>query len=394
MKKQIALSVIAALLFLCGLMLMLYIAPNLGAESGQNGTTLPDTTAPSTTDKGTTVPDTTKPDTTVPDTTVPDTTVPDTTVPDTTEPETTEPPTTVPPTTAPPTTQPPTTQPPTTEPPTTVPPTTSPEYEYAPGTLGLAARYAFAFDCSEGRFVYHGGSRTASVAPASLTKLMTALVVLEHMDPGAVVTVGQEVTWIAANSSVAWLAPGQKLTVKMLIQGLIMQSGNDAAYTLAVACGRVIRGDSNLEARAACQAFVDEMNATARKLGMNGTQYKNPDGIDESGHYTTVNDLVTLSLAAMKNSIIMEFAGMHYSFVTFESGQTAPWTNSNLLLDKNSDYYCEAAIGLKTGSTSGAGKCLIALFKTDDGYLLTGVLGCPSDKTRYTDTLTLYDKFK
>ena len=339
MKKQIVLSVVAAVLFLCGLALMLFVAPG---RAGRSEDTTP------------TTPTSVQQDTTAAE-----------------EPTTTDGPVE-------------------TDPPETVPPaeTTPPEEK------GLTASHAFVFDCAEGRYLYIGGSENEQVAPASLTKLMTAYVALQYLPEDQVVTVGQEVRWIAANSSVAWLAPGHKLTVRMLIQGLIMQSGNDAAYTLAVAGGRAIGDDTGMDAKKAYDLFVEEMNATAREMGLTGTHFENPDGIDENGHYSTVADLVKLSLTVMEDECIMEFASTQKAKVWFESGENCTWVNSNLLLDPSSSFYCAQAVGLKTGSTSRAGKCLISLFATDDGYLLVGVLGCPEDRDRYADTLKLYNEYK
>lgn len=291
-----------------------------------------------------------------------------------------------------PTTEAPT--PPPTEPPTE-PPTYPPAETMAPSELSLTAKYAFAYDCATERYLYEGGKIQEKLSPASLTKLMTAYVVLQHMDAQQVVTVGEEVTWIDPMSSIAFLQPGHKLTVEMLVQGLIMQSGNDAAYTLAVACGRTIAEDPQLDRKAAYDLFVQEMNAQALLLELENTHYMNPDGIDQEGHYTTVEDLVKLSLAVMDDPIIMKYAGMEKADVTFASGHTCTWTNSNYLLRQDKSFLTNDAIGLKTGSTSGAGKCLLSLFVRSDGTkLLIGVLGSATDDGRYTDTLILYNRYR
>ena len=286
---------------------------------------------------------------------------------------------------------------PTTEEPTeppTEPPTEAPDTQL-PEDRSVTATHGFVYDCSADRLLLALGDTEEALAPASLTKLLTAYVALLYLPEDQLITVGNEINTIDPESSVAGLQVGHKLTVGMLVQGLIMQSGNDAAYTLAAAAGRQIAGDSSLSWEMAVGVFVDEMNAQARKLGMSNTHFMNPDGIDADGHYTSVSDLITISLAVMENETIMAYAGMATSYVIFESGQDYVWKNSNYLLHDDLSFYCPDAIGLKTGSTAAAGKCLIALFKQKDGsMLLAGVLGSDSDGERYTDIMTLYELYK
>lgn len=335
MDTRKILPVIAAGLFLCGIAIMLFVVPFLGPQTQE--TTQPDTTQEPTW-------------------------------------ESTEPPTTEEPT----------------EPPTTVPPTdTTPQEE-----LGISAKYAFVYQMDHGWLLYAGGNVREYVAPASLTKLLTAYVVLEHMQEDTVVTVGEEVTWIDPYSSVAYLQPGHQLSVRMLVQGLLMQSGNDAAYTLAVACGRTLYGDETLDRRTALGVFMDEMNRTARELQLLDTHFMNPDGIDQEGHYTTVYDLIRLSKVVLQNQTIAQFCAMASADVVFHSGQTCTWYNSNYFLSQESEFYQPNVYGLKTGSTQNAGKCLLSLFRQEDGStLLIGVLGSTLDEDRYAESLTLYRKF-
>lgn len=290
-----------------------------------------------------------------------------------------------------------------TEPPTEPDPETEPVETTAPNTLydttppaelGITATTAFVYDTSIERMIYAGGDPNAKLAPASLTKMLTAYTAEQFMDMDMEVTVGEEVTWIHPESSIAMLQPGHKLTVKMLIQGMMLPSGNDAAYALAVAGGRVLSNNPNMDRATAIDVFVSEMNEQARRLGMINSQFKNPDGIDTTGHYSTVKDLITLSNAVRGSELIMECAATAKLEVQLLSGQTITWLNSNYLLHENSDFYTPNCIGLKTGSTENAGKCVITLFRQDDGsYLLIGVLGSSTDAQRFADTLILYNKF-
>lgn len=263
-----------------------------------------------------------------------------------------------------------------------------------PAQLGLTATTAFVYDMEQSRLTYAGGDPDAKLAPASLTKLLTAYTAVQFMDMDMAVTVGEEVTWIHPESSIAMLQPGHQLTVKMLIQGMMLPSGNDAAYALAVAGGRVLSGNPNMDRQTALNVYVSEMNEQARRLGMINSQFKNPDGIDATGHYSTVKDLITLSTAVLDSQLIMESASTAKLEITLLSGETITWLNSNYLLHEESDYYTPNCIGLKTGSTQNAGKCVITLFRQDDGsYLLIGVLGSSTDEQRFADTLILYEKF-
>lgn len=335
MSKNVFLSIAAALLFVLGLVVMITVTPSVAQDP------------PETWDV---------------------TTEPVTTGPETTEPETTEAPT------APP---------------------TEPADATPPAQLALTAAKAFVYDCGDGQLLYAGGNMEEAAAPASLTKLMTALVALEHLREDALVTVGEEITWIDPNSSIAALQVGDQLTVRMLVQGLLMQSGNDAAYTLAVAGGRAIADAPELDRQQALGVFVDEMNRQCREMGLVNTHFMNPDGIDQEGHYTCCADLIAISLLALENETIMEFSGMASAYVVFESGQDYVWENSNYLLHEDLSFYTPEAIGLKTGSTELAGKCLLSAFRREDGsILLIGVLGSTGDGERYTDTLTLYDLYK
>lgn len=303
-------------------------------------------------------------------------------------------------------TQPTVTEPPETEEtaPPTDPPTetepveiteTLPSYDATPpAELGMTASTAFVYDMDAGKLIYAGGDPDAKLAPASLTKLLTAYTAEQFMDMNMSVTVGEEVMWIDPESSIAMLRPGQELTVKMLIQGMMLPSGNDAAYALAVAGGRVLSGNPNMDRRTAINVFVSEMNEQARRLGMINSQFKNPDGIDATGHYSTVKDLITLSNVVFESELIMECASTAKLELVLLSGETITWLNSNYLLHEESEFYTPNCIGLKTGSTQNAGKCVITLFRQDDGsYLMIGVLGSSGDNHRFADTLILYEKF-
>ncbi len=265
--------------------------------------------------------------------------------------------------------------------------------EPKPGIDNLSAKYAFVFDIASNTYLFAKGNDRDIIPPASLTKLFSAYVALQYLEPDTVVTAGEEVRRIDPQSSRAWIEPGHKLTVQQCVQGMMMPSGNDAAYVLAVAAGRAIKNDGELNHIEAYDAFIAEMNNKAMQCGLTGTQFKNPDGMGAEGHYTTLYDLIIISKLAMSQPVILKYASTYQEAVTFVSGETITWRNSNWLLNPNSSYYCPEAVGLKTGSHSEAGNCLISLFKKGDSYLLIGVMGCPSEAGRFDDTLALYKNF-
>lgn len=283
-----------------------------------------------------------------------------------------------------------TTQPLPTTQPTTVPPETT-QPPQPPLNVELNAKNAFAYDLNAENFLQITGDLDAQVEPASITKLFTAYVALQYLQEDTVITAGEEVSWIDPGSSRAFISRGHKLTVKMLVQGMIIPSGNDAAYIIAVAAGRAIAEDANLDARTALDTFLAEINRQAQLLGLTGTHFVNPDGMNAEEHYTTLRDLLTIAKLALETPVILDAAQTQTMRAVFASGQWVQWTNSNLLLDpENEDFYCEDAFGLKTGSTSSAGKCLLSAFRREDRVIIICVMGCTKDANRYQDTLALY----
>ena len=282
---------------------------------------------------------------------------------------------------------------PTTEATTMPEETTEPEPEWIAPDFELASAYAFVYDSATDSMIFTKGDQQALVAPASLTKLYSSYVALQFLDPETVITVGSEVNLIDPDSSVAYIYSGQKITVEMCVEGMLLQSGNDAAYILGVAAGRAISGNPTLSETAALGLFAGKMNEIAIENGLENTHFSNPDGIDAPGHYTTLEDLAKISRLVLKNPLIRKYAAMATDEVTYVSGEVRSWKNTNELLQPDSQFYCPDAFGLKTGSTTNAGKCLISAFYYENGYLLIGVLGCPEDLQRYVDTLNLYHHF-
>ena len=249
--------------------------------------------------------------------------------------------------------------------------------------ISIQSRQGFVYDVNNDCFVFAKGEDKV-VYPGSTSKLITALYALEVLDSDMVVTAGDELDFVKSGSSIAYIKKGHKLTVEMLVQGMMLPSGNDAAYVLAAAVGREIKGD-DITGADAIEAFIDGVNRYITTLGLCGTAITVPDGYADTVHYTTTEDMALVAKAAMSNPIIAKYADMYSADVCYASGEINKWTNTNKLLDHDSKYYSPYAVGLKTGSISGE-YSLIFAFRFDDGReYIAGVFGANSKNTRFED---------
>lgn len=249
----------------------------------------------------------------------------------------------------------------------------------APALEELTAESAFLLDVETAKVLYEKNADQA-MAPASTTKIMTALLLLETAELGEVVIVGEEVGKVRPNSSVAKLKPGDRLTVAELVYALLLPSGNDAAYTTAVFVGRRISGFEHLSIDEAVEVFVALMNKRAKELGAVNSNFVVPDGYDTPGHVSTARDLALIAFAAVENDFIRQVAATpEYHW------QGIRWGNTNRLLQQ--DYpnaYYPWATGFKTGYTSKAGHCLVATAK-GGGRELIGVILKSTQGRRWLD---------
>lgn len=233
----------------------------------------------------------------------------------------------------------------------------------------VTAASALLVDAASGQTLW-AEHPTARRAPASLTKMMTALLVRQDDPLTATFTVSADAA--ATPGSRMGLAAGERLTVDQLLYGLLLPSGNDAAVALA-------EGTSGSEA-----AFVAAMNARAAVMGLQGTHFVNPHGLDAAGHYSTAADLATLGRAVLADPVLSQIVDTrHEALDATGPGGPAPFdlTNLNQLL-----FTYPGADGVKTGTTEEAGQNLVGAAKRDGHQLLVVVLG--SDD-RYADAVAL-----
>ncbi|MDO4863542.1 MAG: dockerin type I domain-containing protein [Ruminococcus sp.] len=230
------------------------------------------------------------------------------------------------------------------------------------------------------------------ISPASLAKLLTASVVLRYMSPDTVVKVGSEQSLVPQYSSLCLLAKGHKLTVYDLLTGMLMASGNDAAYTLAAATARSVSGREMSDSEAVTY-FCGLMNDFAAELNMRESNFVNPDGFDAEGQYTTAADMLRLTRYALTVPQIRDIVGTSTKRVTIVTGEIFDWKNTNSLLDTSSTYYRSDAFGMKTGTSDESGTCLIAAFRINGRTYITLVSGCTSDYSRYDLTLSIINTY-
>lgn len=270
------------------------------------------------------------------------------------------------------------------------PQSTPQESEPVTPPQGVSESMATALYCVDDRKMLFSENADDPIAIASITKVLTACVALREMDPETVITVGSEQELVKPGSSVCFIAPGQRLKLGDLISGMMIASGNDAAYTVAVAVARARNPEKTLTDEQAVEEFAAMMNSFAKELGMKNSHFVNPEGWDDEMQYTTASDLLLLARYALTVPEIRENAATYQKRVVYVSGQVAVWTNSNKLLNTESEFYIKNAIGLKTGTTNQAGCCLLAAFEKGGKTYISIVAGAESDDERYELTKELF----
>ncbi|MBN3524611.1 D-alanyl-D-alanine carboxypeptidase [Paenibacillus apiarius] len=257
----------------------------------------------------------------------------------------------------------------------------------------LSAQSAIVMNQDTGEILFYKNDQERK-APASTTKMMTALLALEMADMNAVVTVGKEVLRTTPGESVAGLTLGQRLTWKQLLEAMMLPSGNDAARTIAVQLGRQTRHDGSLNEEEAMADFVRLMNKRAGELGLRNTHFTNPHGLHDTNHYSSAQDLAVIAKEAMKNELFRSIVGQIAAEVKLVSSEPdaviRTYTNRNRLLQEDSGYYYEGATGVKTGFTDEAGYCLVSSAEREGRRIIAVVLHSNADSV-WRDSLELLD---
>lgn len=252
----------------------------------------------------------------------------------------------------------------------------------------IDSKYVILYDSTTDTVLYKK-SAEEKCYPASTTKLLTAIVANKILDNDEIITVGNEITLIGEDSSIAGLEVGQKLTAKQLLYALLLPSGNDAAYTLAVASARKFANDDNLSAEKAISTFSELMNDAAKELGAENSHFTNPDGFHDQDHYTTAFDLLKIANYAKSIPLINEICGTYQTTQIIKSGEEFYWVNSNKLLNQGEYCYSEYADGMKTGFTDEAGTSVISSFTKDGSNQIVVTMNSSELYKKYYDALLL-----
>ena len=269
-------------------------------------------------------------------------------------------------------------------------------YAAEPAAPDTTAKSAILINADTGRILYEKNDHE-KMYPASMTKMLTAMVVLDNMDINDTITVDSSINEVPWDSSKAGIAVGEVITVENVIRGLIIPSGNDIANAAASAVAKRALG-SNITYAEAEKYFTDLMNQKARGLGCTESNFVNPHGYHDDNHYTTAYDMSLIAQAAMQYDAIREvaseikFTGNSAGKQKYNvDGKTAEysWYSHNELLLNGANYY-ENATGIKTGFTDKAGDCLAAS-ATEGNENLIAIIMDSEDPGRWQDAKNLFD---
>lgn len=262
--------------------------------------------------------------------------------------------------------------------------------------LTLTAQAVVLMEQSTGRVLYARGEHDRRY-PASTTKMLTALVVMEHLALDTVVTVGGEWRGIPAGFSRVGHFEGETISVYTLLNGLLIPSGNDSAMSLAMAVARITDGRQDLSYAEGQAIFSRLMNGYAARLGATNSNFNNPYGLHNDSHFTTAHDMALIGCAFMANPTLAQISARR-EFSTNSLGNVPhgspnvreyTWTNTNLMLP-GATHGHPYITGGRTGFTTPAGHCFVAGVH-HQGMDFIAVVLYSREPDRWQDTRTLID---
>jgi len=242
--------------------------------------------------------------------------------------------------------------------------------------ITLHSKSAIIMEASSKKVLFEKNSSEA-LAPASMTKIMTMLLIMEELEKGNI-TLEDQVT-ISAHAaemggSQIYLEAGSTATVKDLLTAIGIGSANDAAVAMAEKIGGT---EEN---------FVRLMNKRAKELGCTNTSFKNSHGLDEEGHLISAYDMALIASELVSHESILDITGTYETTITHQNGKSAWLVNTNSLI-----RFYSGLDGLKTGFTDNAGFCLTGTMKRNDMRLITVVMHANAKEERNTDTINLME---
>lgn len=243
-------------------------------------------------------------------------------------------------------------------------------------TLALNAASAVLIDADSGTIIFEKNSNE-KLPPASITKVMTMLLVMEAVGQGKMKLTDMVRTSANAASmggSQIFLEEGEEMSVEEMLKGVAMASGNDASVALAEKLGGTE------------EEFVKLMNERAKQLGMNNTHFMNSNGLPVENHYSSAYDIALVSRELMKYDLIRQFTGKYQDYLRKDSEKPFWLVNTNKLV-----RFYPGADGVKTGYTSEAKFCLSASAARDGMRVIAVVMGAPNTKVRNSDVSQMMD---
>ncbi len=245
----------------------------------------------------------------------------------------------------------------------------TPAFAYNPSAFQITAESAIMASLDTGDIVYQKDAHTKRY-PASLTKIMTALIMLEMTKDldNEIITVSDYAvkSLLGTDSSVGGLKIGEQITAKQMLYYLLMVSANDGAMAIAEHYGKTIDG------------FITMMNQKAQELGMENTHYMNPHGLHHEEHYTTAYDMVLLTKAALKYNVFKEVvSATRYNMPATNMSDKKLLVTTNMLQDPSTVYFYKYASGVKTGYTDEAGRCLVSTAEKNGYSYIVVLMKCP-----------------
>ena len=243
--------------------------------------------------------------------------------------------------------------------------------------LSIEAKAALMVEVNTGKIIYEKNIEVQNY-PASVTKILTAILTIENCDLYEIATVSQSaISQIPSGYVIAPLFVGEEMKIKDLLYALMLKSSNDAAYVLAEHVGGSVEG------------FSDMMNKKAKEIGCKNSNFVNPNGTHDENQYTTAYDMYLISNYAMKNKIFAEIVST-YEY-TLPATNKFPYSNrimenSNEFINPNKIHYNPIVKGIKTGTTRQAGNCLITDSSNNGLEFITVILGAETEDSRFFET--------
>ena len=240
--------------------------------------------------------------------------------------------------------------------------------------LAPNSKSSILMDANSGTILYKKNEHE-KLAPASMTKVMSMLLIMEAIDNGSLSLEDEVLISENASSmggSQVYLQAGETYQVKELLKGIAVASGNDAVVAMAEKISGTV------------EEFVNLMNKRASELGAGNTHFVNPHGLDAEDHYTTAYDMALMAKELLKHPTILEYTSIYEDYLQKKDGSSIWLVNTNKLV-----RFYDGVDGLKTGFTATAGYCLTATAKKDNLRVISVVMGAETSDQRTSDTTSL-----